>query len=115
MMNWRIPVSILGTVFVFSGMLYLIDNQGYPSPMFMLFSGGLMLGAVFMASDMVASPITPLGIWIYGGLIGLLSRSDSDLGRFTRRSDVCDFIRQMLFLHILTMRSGQEFMELQKV
>ena len=72
MMNWRIPVSILTTVFVLSGLLYLIDNHLYPSPMFMLFSGGLMLGAVFMASDMVASPITPLGIWIYGGLIGLL-------------------------------------------
>ncbi|MEL7118600.1 MAG: RnfABCDGE type electron transport complex subunit D [Bacteroidota bacterium] len=72
MMNWRIPVSILATVFVLSGILYLIDSQAYPSPVFMLFSGGLMLGAVFMASDMVGSPITPLGIVIYGALIGLL-------------------------------------------
>ncbi len=38
----------------------------------MLFSGGLMLGAVFMATDMVTSPITPLGTWLYGGLIGVL-------------------------------------------
>ncbi len=72
MMNWRIPVSILATVFALSGILYLMDNQVYPSPMFMLFSGGLMLGAVFMATDMVASPVTPLGVWIYGALIGLL-------------------------------------------
>jgi electron transport complex protein RnfD len=72
MMNWRIPVSILLTVFLLSGILYLIDNQLYPSPVFMIFSGGLMLGAVFMATDMVASPITPLGVWVYGGLIGLL-------------------------------------------
>lgn len=72
MMNWRIPVSIFTAVFVLSGILYLVDSQLYPSPLFMLFSGGLMLGAVFMASDMVASPITPLGIWIYGALIGLL-------------------------------------------
>lgn len=72
MMNWRIPVSILATVFVLSGALYLINNQVYPSPIFMLFSGGLMLGAVFMATDMVASPITPLGVWVYGGIIGLL-------------------------------------------
>lgn len=72
MMNWRIPVSILLTVFVLSGIFHLIDNQAYPSPMFMLFSGGLMLGAVFMATDMVASPITPLGVWVYGALIGLL-------------------------------------------
>ena len=72
MMNWRIPVAVLGSAFLFSGVLYLIDSQVYPSPGFMLFSGGLMLGAVFMATDMVASPITPLGVWIYGAIIGLL-------------------------------------------
>ncbi len=72
MMNWRIPISIFTTVFVLSGILYLIDAQAYPSPIFMLFSGGLMLGAIFMATDMVASPITPVGVWIYGAIIGLL-------------------------------------------
>ena len=72
MMNWRIPVAILSTVFIFSGLLFLLDNQFYPSPFFMLFSGGLMLGAVFMATDMVGSPITPLGVWIYGAFIGIL-------------------------------------------
>ncbi len=72
MMNWRIPASILSTVFVLSGILYLIDDTIYPSPLFMLFSGGLMLGAVFMATDMVGSPITPLGVVIYGFFIGLL-------------------------------------------
>lgn len=72
MMNWRIPASILSTVFVLSGILYLIDDKIYPSPLFMLFSGGLMLGAVFMATDMVGSPITPLGVVIYGFFIGLL-------------------------------------------
>lgn len=72
MMNWRIPVSILLTVFILSGLLFLVDNSIYPSPIFMLFSGGLMLGAVFMATDMVASPITPAGVWVYGALIGLL-------------------------------------------
>ncbi|NNJ56020.1 MAG: RnfABCDGE type electron transport complex subunit D [Bacteroidia bacterium] len=72
MMNWRIPASILLTVFVFSGLFYLMDSTLYPSPMFMLFSGGLMLGAVFMASDMVASPITPIGVWVYGFAIGAL-------------------------------------------
>ncbi len=72
MMNWRIPASILVSVFVFSGILFLIDPGTYPSPVFMLFSGGLMLGAVFMASDMVASPITSMGVVIYGTLIGLI-------------------------------------------
>ena len=72
MMNWRIPVAILATVYVLSGLLHLVDGQAYPPPLFMLFSGGLMLGAVFMATDMVASPITPLGVVIYGFIIGLL-------------------------------------------
>lgn len=72
MMNWRIPVSILATVYTLSGILHLIDPQAYPSPLFMLFSGGLMLGAVFMATDMVGSPVTPLGVVLYGIIIGLL-------------------------------------------
>ena len=72
MMNWRIPLAVLGSVFVLSGILHLINSEIYPSPVFMLFSGGLMLGAVFMATDMVASPITPLGVWVYGSLIGVL-------------------------------------------
>jgi len=71
-MNWRIPASILATVFIFSGILYWIDPTQYPDPLFMLFSGGLMLGAVFMASDMVASPITSWGVVIYGAIIGAL-------------------------------------------
>lgn len=71
-MNWRIPVSILTTVFIFSGILYWIDPVEYPSPLFMLFSGGLMLGAVFMATDMVASPLTSWGVILYGVIIGAL-------------------------------------------
>lgn len=71
-MNWRIPVSILLTVYVFSGILHWIDANAYPSPLFMLFSGGLMLGAVFMATDMVASPITSIGVIVYGMVIGVL-------------------------------------------
>ena len=72
MMNWRIPVAILATVFALSGVLHLFDNQLYPSPYFMLFSGGLMLGAMFMATDMVGSPITSIGVMIYGVFIGVL-------------------------------------------
>ena len=72
MLNWRIPVAVLGSVFVLSAIFHLIDSENYPSPAFMLFSGGLMLGAVFMATDMVASPITPLGVVVYGSIIGIL-------------------------------------------
>ena len=53
-MSWLIPLSILATVACLSGGLHLIDPTHFASPIFMLFSGGLMLGAVFMATDMVA-------------------------------------------------------------
>ena len=64
--DWRIPVSYLLTVFVFGGLFWLINPAQYPDPVFHLFSGGLMLGAFFMATDMVTSPETPLGSWIFG-------------------------------------------------
>lgn len=73
MMNWRIPVAVLLSAFLLSGILYWSNSEMYPSPFFMLFSGGLMLGAVFMATDMVSSPITPVGLWIYGSIIGILT------------------------------------------
>ena len=73
MMNGKIAFSMLFVACVTSGFFHLIDGDQYPGPFFMLCSGGLMLGAVFMATDMVASPVTPLGIWIYGGLIGFLT------------------------------------------
>lgn len=72
MVDWRIPLSYLGTVFIFSGTLWLIDPAVYPNPVFMLLSGGLLLGAFFMASDMVTSPVTPKGTWIYGIGMGVV-------------------------------------------
>ncbi|MFQ5629355.1 MAG: RnfABCDGE type electron transport complex subunit D [bacterium] len=72
MLNWRIPFTIFLTVFLLSGVFHLIDAARFPSPVFMLFSGGLMLGAIFMATDMVASPMTPKGAVIYSALIGIL-------------------------------------------
>lgn len=70
MMNWRIPISIFATVALITWAFNLFDPGSYPTPAFMLLSGGLMLGAVFMATDMVASPITNAGCWLYGFLIG---------------------------------------------
>lgn len=72
MLNWRIPVAIILTAFIFSALAFLANSKAYPGPFFTLFSGGLMLGALFMASDMVASPITSAGVWLYGAIIGLL-------------------------------------------
>jgi len=72
MMNWRIPIGIFISVIVISAFFQWLEPDKYAGPLFMLFSGGLMLGAVFMATDMVASPITNLGCFIYGLLIGVL-------------------------------------------
>ena len=71
-LNWRIPASIFATVAVLSGSLHLLDAARYPGAMFMLFSGGLMLGAIYMATDMVTSPVTNKGCWVFGFGIGFL-------------------------------------------
>ena len=71
-LNWRIPLSILGTVAMIAAVSHLIDPARFAPPLFHLFSGGLMLGAVFMATDPVSSPITQRGCWIFGIGIGAL-------------------------------------------
>lgn len=70
--TWHIPISIFATVFVFSVFLHLV-NPIYADPLTVLFSGGLMLGAIFMATDYVTSPMTPKGQLIYGIAIGFLT------------------------------------------
>ena len=72
-MDWRIPLAILGSAGLTAWILFAVDPQHYPDPFFMLFSGGLILGAVFMATDMSTSPVTPRGMWVYGAVIGLLT------------------------------------------
>ncbi len=71
--TWHIPVTILTTVFLFSGLMWLINPADNASPVFHLLSGGLMLGAIFMATDYVTSPMTPQGMVWYGVGIGLLT------------------------------------------
>jgi electron transport complex protein RnfD len=70
--DWRIPAGILLAVAAGSGALYLIDAARYPGPLFSVFSGGLLLGAFYMATDPVTSPLTPRGAWIFAVGIGLL-------------------------------------------
>jgi H+/Na+-translocating ferredoxin:NAD+ oxidoreductase subunit D len=70
--SWRIPLSIILTVSVFSGVFYFINPEIYPSPVFMILSGGMLLGTVYMATDLVTSPLTPKGTWIFGIGIGIL-------------------------------------------
>ena len=71
--TWHIPVSIFVTVFVFTGIMHLVDPTQYASPFVHLLSGGLMLGAIFMATDYVTSPMSKNGMLVYGVGIGLLT------------------------------------------
>lgn len=71
--SWHIPVSNVLTVGVFSGILWLADPGQYADPLFHILTGGVLLGAIFMATDYVTSPMTTKAKWIYGIGIGLLT------------------------------------------
>ena len=71
-LDWRIPVSILLTVVIFAAILSMVDAARFPTPLFSVFSGGLLLGAIYMATDPVTSPLTPRGAWIFGIGVGVL-------------------------------------------
>jgi electron transport complex protein RnfD len=79
--TWHIPVSILVTVFVISGLMHMA-NPIYAGPVSEILSGGLMLGAIFMATDYVTSPMTHKGQLIYGVCIGLLTIVIRDFGAY---------------------------------
>ncbi len=70
-LDWKIPVGILMSVWLLTTVIGLFSSQS-PDPFAMLFSGGLFLGAFYMATDMVTSPVTYWGIWAYSVLIGVL-------------------------------------------
>ena len=71
--TWHIPVSIILTVFAFAGLLWLIDPSQYVNPLYHILGGGLLLGAIFMATDYVTSPMSTTGKIIFGIGIGLLT------------------------------------------
>lgn len=71
--TWHIPVTIIATVFVFAGLMNLVNPEVYASPFTHLLTGGLMLGAVFMATDYVTSPMSKKGMVIYGIGIGFIT------------------------------------------
>ena len=71
--TWHIPVSIILTTAVFTGILWLVNPETNASPVFHLLTGGLLLGAVFMATDYVTSPMNPVGMLIYGIGIGTIT------------------------------------------
>jgi electron transport complex protein RnfD len=70
--TWHIPVSLLASVFILSGMFHLIDSRLYISPFIHLNSGAMMLAAFFIATDYVTSPNTPTGQLVFGAGCGVL-------------------------------------------
>lgn len=71
--TWHIPVSMIATVAIMTGIFWLIDPSKYANPLFHVLTGGVMLGAVFMATDYVTSPFTHRGMLIFGFGIGVLT------------------------------------------
>lgn len=75
--SWHIPVAFMGSAVLFSSILWLVDPSLYANPLFHLLTGGLILGAVFMATDMVTSPMTKAGMLVFGiggGVLTILIR-----------------------------------------
>ena len=74
--TWHIPVAVLGSMAAFAFIVALAQGGGealYALPAFHLLAGGAMLGAIFMATDYVTSPMTPKGMIIYGVGIGVIT------------------------------------------
>jgi len=73
--DWRIPVSYLGTVFILTPILNQAFSLGtfVHTGLFAILAGGVMFGAIFMATDMVTTPVTALGQLIFGFGCGLLT------------------------------------------
>jgi len=71
--TWHIPVSVIGSIAIFTAILWLINPEKNADPMFHLLAGGVLLGAIFMATDYVTSPMNPIPMIIYGCGIGVLT------------------------------------------
>jgi electron transport complex protein RnfD len=71
--TWHIPVFVLGTVYAFAAILWMIDPSSNPTPLFHLLTGGVMLGAIYMATDLVTSPMTKTGMFIFAVGIGIIT------------------------------------------
>jgi len=71
--SWHIPVAFIGTVWILTGIFHLIDPSRYADPSFHVITGGLFLGAFFMATDYVTSPITGKGMLIFGAGCGIIT------------------------------------------
>jgi electron transport complex protein RnfD len=71
--TWHIPVFLIGTIFAFTGILNLTNPEKFADPLFHILTGGVMLGAIFMATDMVTSPMNPKGMAVFAIGIGIIT------------------------------------------
>jgi electron transport complex protein RnfD len=71
--TWHTPTAYLGSVVVFSGILWLVDPTQFVDPLFHLVTGGMILGVFYMATDMVTSPMSPKGQLVFGIGAGVLT------------------------------------------
>ena len=71
--TWHIPVFMVGTVYIFTGILWLIDPSKNASPLFHILTGGILLGAIYMATDLVTSPMTKPGMILFAIGIGIIT------------------------------------------
>lgn len=71
--SWHIPVAIIGTVAIFAGIMNGVNPDVYADPLFHILSGGLLLGAIYMATDYVTSPMSKSGMLLYGVMIGIIT------------------------------------------
>lgn len=71
--TWHIPMSFILSVVIFTGILWQVNPDKYIDPVFHLLTGGLLLGAIFMATDMVTSPMSKGGMLLFGAGCGILT------------------------------------------
>lgn len=71
--TWHTPTAYIGSVVIFSGILWLIDPTKFVDPLFHLVTGGIMLGVFYMATDMVSSPMSGKGQLVFGIGCGILT------------------------------------------
>lgn len=71
--TWHIPVSIIGSIAIFTALLWIIDPESNADPLFHILAGGVLIGAIYMATDYVTSPMNPKAMLIYGCGIGIIT------------------------------------------
>lgn len=94
--TWHIPVAVIGSVFLFTGILHAVNPAQFVNPLIHLLSGGLLLGAIFMATDYVTSPLSKKGMIIYGIGIGILTTVIRLFGSYPEGMSFAIFIMNAL-------------------